>query len=292
MEVDTGAEVSIVSESTYKSLFPSTRLAKANVVLKTYTDTPIPVLGERAVTVQYRDQVQQLKLLVVAGEGPSLLGRNWLQVLRLDWRQIGKVALQPTTSQLDCLLAQHQAIFQDELGTIKDHQATLRVRQDAVPKFFKPRPVPFATKDAIGAGLDRLEADGIIEKVSHSEWASPNVPVPKKDGRFRICGDYKVTVNPALDVDQYPLPKPEDLFTSLSGGQKFTKLDLSQAYQQLLLDDQSKNLTTITTHKGLYRYTRLPFGIASAPAIFQKTMDTILQGLPHVICYIDDIMVT
>ena len=87
-------------------------------------------------------------------------------------------------------------------------------------------------------------------------------------------------MNSALDVDQYPLPNPTDLFASLAGGQKFSKLDLSRAYQQLLLEDDSKNFTTINTHQGMYRYTRLPFGIASAPAIFQRTMDSILQGIP------------
>lgn len=109
--------------------------------------------------------------------------------------------------------------------------------------------MPFATKDAIGADLDRLEEEGILEKVSHT---APIVAVPK-DGKFRICGDYKVTVNLALDVDQYPLPKPANFFASISGGQKFSKLDLSQAYQRLLLDAQSKEYTTIHTHKGLYR---------------------------------------
>ena len=99
-------------------------------------------------------------------------------------------------------------------------------------------------------------------------------------------------MNQALDVDQYPLPKPDDLFATLAGGKKFSKLDLSQAYQQLVLDEQSTPYVTINTHRGLYQNTRLPFGVASAPAIFQKVMDTILQGIPQVICYIDDILVT
>ena len=116
--------------------------------------------------------------------------------------------------------------------------------------------------------------------------------VPKKEGNIRICGDYKVTVNPALAVDIHPIPKPQELFASLAGGEKFTKLDLSQAYQQLLLDEKSKELMTINTHKGLFRYTRLPFGVASAPAIFQRTMDSILQGIPRVCCYIDDILIS
>ena len=116
--------------------------------------------------------------------------------------------------------------------------------------------------------------------------------MPKGDGQLRICGDYKVTINPVLAVDQYPLPKPEDLFTALSGGKQFTKLDLQHAYQQLRLEDSAKDLVTINTHKGLYQYNRLPFGVASAPAIFQRTMDIILQGLSGVICYIDDILIT
>ena len=78
-------------------------------------------------------------------------------------------------------------------------------------KFFKPRPVPFAVKDAIGKELDQLEKQGIIEKVDHSDWAAPIVAAPKKDGRFRICRDYKVITNPALKVDQYPPPKPDNL---------------------------------------------------------------------------------
>ena len=90
--------------------------------------------------------------------------------------------------------------------------------------------MPFAIKDVIESELERLEALGILEKVDYSEWAAPIVAVPKKDGKVRICGDYKVTVNQALEVDQYPLPKPGELFASLAGGKKFSKLDLSQAY--------------------------------------------------------------
>ena len=116
--------------------------------------------------------------------------------------------------------------------------------------------------------------------------------VPKKDGKFRICGDFKVTVNPVLNIEHYPLPKPQDLFASLAGGQKFSKLDLNQAYLQIPLEEESQKYVTVNTHRGLYRYTRLPFGISTAPAVFQKAMDTMLQGLSGVVCYLDDILVT
>ena len=125
-----------------------------------------------------------------------------------------------------------------------------------------------------------------------SDWAAPIVPVVKRDGTIRICGDYKLTVNQAATTDAYPLPRIEDLFASLSGGKLFSKLDLAHAYQQIPLANESMKYTTINTHKGLYQYTRLPFGVASAPSIFQRTMENILQGLPHTCVYIDDILIT
>ena len=88
----------------------------------------------------------------------------------------------------------------------------MHVHLGAVPKFLKPH-LPYATKSAIGAELDQLEAEGIVEKVAHS--AAHIVAVPKRDGTYRICGDHKITVNPALNVDRYPLPKLDELFSSL-----------------------------------------------------------------------------
>ena len=128
--------------------------------------------------------------------------------------------------------------------------------------------------------------------VNYSEWATPIIPIPKPDRSIRICGDNNITVNSALHVDHYPLPIPEELLATLAGGKQFTKLDLSNAYQQLPLDNESRKMCTINTHKGLYQYSRLLFGIASAPAIFQKLMDSMLQGVPKMVCYIDDVLVT
>ena len=161
-----------------------------------------------------------------------------------------------------------------------------------MPKYYCPRSVPFAMKSVVEEELNRLESTGVLERVEVADWAAPIVAVPKKDGRVRICGDYKVTINPMLDVNQYPLPRPEDLFATLAGAKRFTKLDISHAYNQLILDEESRPYLTINTHRGLYRYNHLPFGVASAPAVFQKTMDTILRGLKGVICYIDDILIT
>ena len=294
MEVDTGAAMSLAPESVLADLLPFTELQKTTSVLRTYTGEQIPVKGTISVDVQYGGQQhRKLKLLVVHGSGPCLMGRDWLRVVKLDWKTVGRVSVSENLqNRVESLKEKYQDVFAETLGTINSHKAKLHVKENARPKFFKPRSVPYAMRERVESEIERLEQEGVIEKVTYSEWASPIVPVPKPNGRLRLCVDYKVTVNPAMDVDQYPLPRPEDIFASLSGGQQFTTLDLANAYNQMVLDEDSRKYVTINTHKGLYQYTRLPFGIASAPAIFQRTMDTILQGIDGVACYIDDIIVT
>lgn len=125
--------------------------------------------------------------------------------------------------------------------------------------------------------------------MDRSEWAAPVVVVPKTDGSIRLCGDYKVTVNKCINEELYPLPTVQDLLSKLAGGTLFSKIDLTHAYQQLELDDQSQKYLTINTHLGLFNYKRLPFGVSSAPSIFQKVMDQVLQGIPSVVCFFDDI---
>ena len=166
----------------------------------------------------------------------------------------------------------------------------IRVDPSVPPKFCKARSVPYALRDKVDQELDRLVAEGILEPVQYAEWAAPIVPVLKSDRSVRICGDFKQTVNKASSVDRYPLPKGEDLFATLSGGRIFSKLDLSHAYQQVVLEDASRDLVTINTQKGLFRYTRLPFGVSSAPGIFQRVMEEVLQGIPKVVVYLDDIL--
>ena len=141
--------------------------------------------------------------------------------------------------------------------------------------------------------LDKLVNDAVIEPVHFAEWAAQIVPVLKSDkASVRICGDFKVTVNRVSKLDHYPIPKIEDLFAKLADGKKFSQLDTSQAYQQLVLDDQSKQYVVINTYRGLFYYNRLPYGISSALAgIFQHTMETLLQGIANVVMYLDDILI-
>lgn len=152
--------------------------------------------------------------------------------------------------------------YADQLGTLQGTTAKIVVPADtAQPRFFESRQVPYILKDKVERGLDRLQKQHIITPVQFSDWAAPIVPVVKSDGTIRICGDYRITANQVAKLDTYPLPRIEELYTALSGGKIFTKLDLAHAYQQILLDDDSKKYTTINTTKGIFQYERLPFGI-------------------------------
>ena len=223
----------------------------------------------------------------MAGDhGPSLLGRNWLHDLRLDWNTIFSIS----TDHLYLLLKRYSDVFSPTLGTLKGFKAKLFV-DDTRPNFCKARPVPYRTRPQIDSQFDKL-LEQIIEPVLFSDWAASIVAVMKSDKSIRICGDFKLTINRASKLERYPIPRIQDLFTKSSGGVSFSKLDLSQAYQQLLLDDESKQYTVINTRRGLFRYNRLPFGISFVPGIFQRTMEGLLGGLSNVIVYLDDILVT
>ena len=201
---------------------------------------------------------------MVKGNGPSLLGRDWFYQLNLDIQGLWKTSVvyfqsADGTNQRDRLLSKYDEVFKDKPGEINTFEATLHLKENAVPKFrSKARTVPFALKEAIEQELNRLEQDGIIEKVSYSPWAAPIVPVPKRDGRIRLCGDYKVTINPMLEIDKYPLPKPDDIFATLAGGRYFSKINLTHAYQQLKLSESSRELVTVNTHVPIVDCTDTP----------------------------------
>ncbi|VDI15021.1 Hypothetical predicted protein [Mytilus galloprovincialis] len=204
---------------------------------------------------------------VVPKGGPPLFGRGWLKHIKLDWNEIREVHginQKKTGEVIKDLQNKYKDVFKDELGTIKGIKAKLSLKDNSSPKYIKARTVPFSLRAKVEAELDRLEKEGTLNKVQHSEWATPVVPVLKKNGNVRICGDFKVTLNPMLNVDQYPLPKIDDIFANLNGGIQYTKMDLKQAYLQLEVDEDCKDLLTINTHRGLYRYNRMAFGIASA----------------------------
>ena len=161
---------------------------------------------------------------------------------------------------LQVVLDEYSNVFKEELGKLQGVQATLHVDKNTRLQFEKARTVPFAIREKVEMV--------VIRPVRFSDWAAPIVPVMKGDGRVRICGDYKVMINHAAKLEKYPIPRIEELFSSLAGGKTFSKLDQSHAYLQILLDEASRRYVTVSTHKGLFEYRRLPFGVASAPSIY------------------------
>uniref|UniRef100_A0A7E4VZN6 RNA-directed DNA polymerase n=1 Tax=Panagrellus redivivus TaxID=6233 RepID=A0A7E4VZN6_PANRE len=190
------------------------------------------------------------------------------------------------------LLVRHADVFSPGKGRFKLAEATLVLGEEAKPKVHQPRRVPLPLRPMVDDCLAKMVKEGTLKPVKWAEWQTPLVVVPKPGGKVRICGDFRVTLNPCLKIDTYPIPVPEDLFATMNGGRLFTKLDMSEAYLQLPLDRASRSLVTVTTQKGLFEYQVLPFGVASAPAIFQRMMETTLAGIDSVMVYLDDILVT
>ncbi|GFW23910.1 uncharacterized protein K02A2.6 [Trichonephila clavipes] len=127
-----------------------------------------------------------------------------------DWPAI-KAFRAKTEQNLNNLLREYKDIFDDKLGEINNYEAKLKLRHGVKPIFCRVRTVPFALKGRVENEIDRLEKEGIIEKVDSSEWATPVVPVVKSDGSIRLCADYSVTLNPNLIVPQHPLPRLDEI---------------------------------------------------------------------------------
>ncbi|GFT64427.1 uncharacterized protein K02A2.6 [Trichonephila clavipes] len=165
---------------------------------------------------------------------------------------------------------------------------TLDKLKDALKKHLTPKPLIIPSRHKL---LNRKQTEG-EEKVDSSEWATPVVPVVKSDGSIRLCADYSVTLNPNLIVPQHPLPRLDEIFGSLNGGKQFTKLDFKHAYLQMKVHPDSQKLMTINTHKGLYICKRLMYGLNGAPAIWQRYVDGLFQGMDGVKVFMDDARIT
>jgi len=288
MEFDTGCERSLLSEEFWKLNLHRPPLKPSNVVFTTYTNQSFNSLGELPGVFKYKDQVAKHSIPI--GPGISLFGRDLIRKFRLDWNEIRVQCNSVNELTLESLLSEYSDIFGEPQGKIKGFRATISLKDDATPKFLKARPIPYSLVTQVDRELDEMEQSGVIEKISHSDWASPLVVVPKPNGRVRITGDFKNTVNSQLNITQYPIANPEKLFMSVAGGHTFSKLDGSNAYHQIELDDSCKKFLVINTHKGLYRYNVLPQGVASSPAIFQEFADKLLHGIPMSGSYIDDVL--
>ncbi|XP_061714623.1 uncharacterized protein K02A2.6-like [Cydia pomonella] len=288
MEIDSGASRSIISEETFKKLwFNPPPLNTTNVKLVTWSRAPLRVLGLLHVRVVLGDKEAQCELLVVAGCGPSLLGRNWFKKLGLQVDGVGW-----SEEEVAEWKNKYPDLFMEGLGEYTGPPVSLHVRPGTAPRFMKARPVPFPLKQQVEDELRQMIKDGVLTPIKYSKWATPLRIVKKDNGSLRICGDYRSTVNASIDADSYPLPTSTEAFVKLSGGSIFSKLDLKQAYTQLKVDDDTATLLTLNTPIGLMKVNRLAYGVSAAPGIFQRLMSTTLADMEGVACLLDDVAVT
>ena len=161
---------------------------------------------------------------------------------------------------------------------------------DARPIKQLPRRPPLAARESEDKILEEMLATGVIEPLT-SSWASP-VCLVKKDGTFRFCIDYR-RVNAVSKKDAYPIPDNQDALDNLRGSQYFATIDLLSGYWQLGMTDRAKERSAFCTRRGLFHFTRMPFGLSGAPGSFCRLMSIVLRELLWVIClcYLDNIVV-
>ncbi|XP_011688396.1 PREDICTED: uncharacterized protein K02A2.6-like [Wasmannia auropunctata] len=191
--------------------------------------------------------------------------------------------------QLDTLKQKFPEVFKPGLGRCTKTKVHLYQKPDARPVFRPKRPVAYSILPVVDAELTRLGQAGIITPVNYY-WATPIVVV-RKNNKTCICADYSTGLNNSLEPNRHPLPHPDEIFAKLSNCKYYSHIDFSDAFLQIEVDEQSRHLLTINTHKGLYIYNRLPFGVTTAPGKFQAIVDSMIAGLDNIFAYIDDIVI-
>ena len=189
--------------------FGDQTLQSSHIKVKSFTGHKVPILGTVNVVAnkQTNKAVTADTQILITDNAHNLVGRDLIETLGLvtvnlvNRCPIGGSENDVTlggSGGLDGCLSRHADVFKDELGKIQGQKAKIHVDRNEAPIFLKSRSIPFATRGKVEVELDRLERDGVIERVEYSDWATPIVPVLKASGQVRICGDYKVTANQAI----------------------------------------------------------------------------------------------
>ena len=276
MQVDTGSDATIIPNNFWRKM-GSPKLNKSYVKLRQFDGSVIKTTGEFQALIEVDGKYSTAKVIVSDCCKPhGLLGTNVIS--------FKSEALQV-----------HEASGENApVGMLKNFKARIQLASNYSPSFCHARPLPIHMKPLVVAKLEKMIKDGILEKVPSggSKWASPITIVHKPNGDIRICSDYKATVNPKICSDSYPLPSTETAFCELANMSYFAKIDLRNAYNQIQIDEKSREILTINTPIGLLRWTRLPFGVKTASAIFQAAMEETLGGrIKNMLIYQDDICI-
>ncbi len=282
-KLDTGAEVTSISETTYKTL-GAVPLQKPSKVLYGPSHQSLKVLGQLTGTLKHQDHSSTQIVFAVRDLKTNLLGLpaiTSLQLLqRMDATHTGEVDFRK----------RFPTVFQG-LGTLGEDYK-IQLKEGAVPyALYTPRHVAIPLRGKVREELERMEVAGVISKVDDpTPWCAGMVAVPKRSGDVRICVDLK-PLNENVLREIHPMPTVDETLAQLAGAALFSKLDANCGFWQIPLAEESRPLTTFVTPFGRYLFNKLPFGISSAPELFQKRMSRVLEGLEGVVCQIDDVLV-
>ena len=292
--LDTGSDVSILLYSYYVQYFSCGLKPFTNASLKNFDKTEIQVLGILpGVTCFFKDRFAKIDFFVCDGD-TCILGVDSISKLEITISGVHQPNVLRTFSVGRTVPASSQAnsaASTSSLPKLNGYNFFIKLKPDAPASLVqKQRRIPFALQDAVEKEIQKLLMNDIIEEIDSSAFVSPIVVVPKSDSEIRLCVDYK-RLNQHIIIDQHPLPTVDEIFSKLAGAQYFSKLDLRSAYHQLEIREDSRDYTAFICHIGLFRYKRLPFGLASAPSAYMKVISNILRRCKNTVCYLDDILI-
>ncbi|KAF2902216.1 hypothetical protein ILUMI_03971, partial [Ignelater luminosus] len=271
-------------EKSHKNIEPT------NHIFHGYQGDPIIPIGHVALNVEFKDTPKLLKFFVIESGQTNLIGRDFMQLFNINLAITGLNVIDICDHAKRMISQEFAQVVDGGLGTFKYAKVTLKLKADAIPSHTRPLPVPMVLKPKVENELNRLVANGTITQVLASEWSSQIVPVMRSNGTVRLCGNY-IKLNKQLEDVFCPRPRIDDIYASLAGNTKFSKIDLSDAYLQFELSDESKSLVTISTHKGLFKVNRMPVGVKCSGFYFQKHIEQLFQGVSNVFIFQDDILV-
>ena len=281
-KVDTGAEVSAMSESAWQEIRETFQLSKTKQKLYGPDHQPLDIIGTTTLSLSFKGNTCTQPVFIIRNLRNNLLGLPAIKLLQIIPVQLDTIGKNIPDQFPDLFTG---------LGTMEG-QYTIKLKPGAKPfAIYTPRSTPLPLRDKVQAELTKMEQMGVISKVqTPTPWCAAMVVVPKTSGGVRICVDLK-PLNKSVLREVHPLPKVETTLAQLSGATVFSKIDTNSGFWQIPLDPSSRLLTTFLTPFGRFCYNKLPFGIASAPEHFQRRMTSMLEGLPGVVCHIDDILI-
>lgn len=285
VKLDTGAQSNVMSQAIAKKLNVLIKPTKAK--LTAYSGDSIDVIGETIIPCFHKEQKYDLQFIIAASsQAQTILGLKSCEDMNLIQRMC---MVDKEQDDLSNLIEEFSDTF-GELGCV-NYKYHMKIDESIAPTVASARRIPISSRKKIQQELERMERLEVIQKVDEpTEWVNPMIVVEKPNGDLRICMDPQ-QLNQAILREHYQLPTLEEITLEMKGAKYFTKLDASSGFWQIPLDEYSSRLCTFATPFGRYRFLRLPFGIKSAPEVFQKIIHRYFGNIEGVVSYEDDLCI-